>query len=306
MIDKFIANLVNQKIPMPNSWQESLQLKIDSTKQSEFDAIATQELTGYKLTDSLDRGYIKHTPMSNDYSSDTQYLLGMYLRALRDIKRINLMPFYNCVTSEKSEGAINVSYATVLNGYTYAIYIDTQISPKVYLRYSNNGERIGGCEYLTRKNANGKFIFICNRTDIKPELQEYLELVIESPNFQSVSVLEDISVDDYNNGKKSMYEDLIAQPVFENSLSGKIKYQNGSVKVLHQSELFPSLMKNHTRWSNKLIQCLLDVSINEDSPREIKQLLLNKFSGSSVSESARVNTPGVYDINDYTDKRLRV
>ena len=34
--------------------------------------------------------------MNSYYDSETHYHLGQYLRCLRDIKGIDLMPFYNC------------------------------------------------------------------------------------------------------------------------------------------------------------------------------------------------------------------
>jgi len=33
---------------------------------------------------------------SSYYDSDTHYRLGRYLRYIRDVYNINLMPFYNC------------------------------------------------------------------------------------------------------------------------------------------------------------------------------------------------------------------
>lgn len=79
---------------------------------------------------------------SNLYDSETHYYLGQYLRFIRDIKNINLMPYYNCFSGLSSDKLrIDKSYLetnnTIKDDYiTYIVNIDFNQEYTIY--YNSN------------------------------------------------------------------------------------------------------------------------------------------------------------------------
>ena len=70
--------------------------------------------------------------------------------------------------------------------------------------------------------------------------------------------------------------------------------------------LKPSVLFNYKRFSDKLIEVLLDTIITDKSNYKIKEKALQLYPAESISQAAKKYTPGIYDIDDYIDKRLRV
>lgn len=70
---------------------ESSESTTSNTDIAEFEIIDSYNF-GEKITDLTE----KYVSTYNYYDSDTHYYLGQYLRCIRDIYDIDLMPFYNC------------------------------------------------------------------------------------------------------------------------------------------------------------------------------------------------------------------
>ena len=291
MIKAYLNNLVNQRIPMPNSWMRSMGLGIENTKRIEFDSKVHSENTGYSMFDSLNRGYISHKPKMFEYSSETHYLLGMYLRALRDLKGINYLPFYNCVNKTEEIRHTRYSYAPIILGEKYSIFADSILPLKLSVRYSHNGQVLLS-RPLNRISTNRPIIFDSKEiTGVSENLLEYLELVLESTSNIEVSVLEGI------------YQGSGVAPIFEGTISAMRRYDESTAGKTNI--LIPKLSKEHDSYSSKLIQCLLGLSVSDQSNSEIRQELISAFgNASTVSDTVRKNTKGLYDIDGNSDRRL--
>lgn len=292
MIKDYISNLVNQKIPMPNSWQVNIGLEVQSSKQIEFDEKAISERTGYTFLDDLSRGYISHKPKAYSYSGDTHYLLGMYLRALKELKGLDYLPFYNCVTRVETKHLRQISYAPVMRGKVYSIFYDSMFPAIIDVRYSHTGASLLPAKKSISKPSDSAYNVKID-FDIDENLVEYVELVIETNKNIDVAVIE---------GEYHSYPSCL---IFDSGLTSRVQgviQGDGSTKTL--SKLFPKIGKTKENWSPKLIQCLLGISVSDTSDIEIKRDLLATFTGSTVEDAVKNNIRGFYDVNGYSDKRL--
>lgn len=315
----FLNNLVRERIPMPNSWQKSMGLSVQPFSQDEFDSIARAENTGYAFLDKLQRGYISHKQRTFEYSGDTQYLLGMYLRALKKMKGIDLMPFYNCVTETESSTNQKVFHAPIVVGEKYSIYCDSTLPIKLEAIYTNT-EIVLYSEQIRKCSSDRPFVFDSSALESASEYDEnsleYIELRLTTRGLTNLTVLE------------GEYTDGIPMPIVGETISAKALtygeseaalfprlakpfriefFQTNSENISETDARIPFTSYPTKYWSKKLISCLLGYTVTNESNQEIKQDFQSRFAnkGSTVEETVKINSPGLYDINGYTDSRLK-
>lgn len=157
---------------------------------------------------------------SSLYDSDTHYYLGQYLRTLRDLKDLDLMPYYNCfsgITSDKIRIADNwkiindnsnqdgfISYIVPIKyNIDYSIYFNSTVPFKIIPAYYDNYRALNIKTStsdvegnIVRSCSNEKpYIFkalnnITNTSSITSKVSEdYLVLIIQVPNTLSSNLV---------------------------------------------------------------------------------------------------------------------
>lgn len=310
--EAFITNLVCDKIPMINEWITSMKLEIEQNLQLEnyknTDASIkfNSGFSGYSLGENLNRGYLQHNPNSIEYSSETHYLLGMYLRALKQLKNLDALHLYNCVISSKQENTRHIYSAPIILNRVYSIYVSSILPIKVYLYNSALNEKLNIPEStINIKISNSAStlialtkdfetasqidtVFKVDDTTFNNNLEEFLELRIETPVELEVAVIE---------GNYSLSGSQIRVPV--NDTSSKV--------ILKNNSLYTGAF--YSKYSPKLIEFLLNTAVTEDSNSEIKKAALKLYPEKSISAAAKkylVEKKFKYDIDDFIDKRLPI
>lgn len=314
--EAFITNLVYDKIPMINEWITSMKLEIEKNLHLENfeykneNSESTQfksGFSGYSLGEELSRGYLQHRPNSIEYSSETHYLLGMYLRAVKQLKNLDAMHLYNCVTSSKQENTRYIYSAPIILNRVYSVYVSSMLPIKVYLYNSALNEKLADSEStINIKFSNNASTFIAYIEESEDEaakidtvfkiekkkfntnLEEFLELRIETPTELNVAVIE---------GDYSLSGSQIRVPV-DNS-SSKVIIKNNS---LYAGAFY-------SKYSPKLIEFLLNTAVTEDSNFEIKKTALSLYPEKSIAAAAKkylIEKNFKYDIDDFIDKRLPI
>lgn len=329
---------------MPNSWQKSLALEVLKTKQNEFaieeipvldgegNIIRKQDLftditaerTGYSFLDKLQRGYISHHSKSFEYTDDTQYLLGMFLRALKYHKNLDYLSVFNCVVREEIEKPRKKSYIPIVIGETYSLFIQATSYVFIVIQNSLTGDILKTIPF--EKKANNAFLI---RTDDLPtnekfnqNTEEYLQIVVDTE--QDVPVTALIGV----------YSTIPCAPIYNGTLSAKVPngesfgfsvanypslYQAyeiifNSKKISYNTDSSQTKnsegssveieIKKNTHFAEKLKGCMLGTSISNQSNKAIRRSVQLLFNGENVEEIIKRNTPGLFDINGNSDRRF--
>lgn len=329
MFEDYLQNLVKERIPMPNSWQKSMALEVLKTQQNEFLMEKTQitskvaERTGYTFLDKLERGYISHNSRSFEYTDDTQYLLGMFLRALKYHKDLDYLSVFNCITSEEIEAPRKRSYIPIVIGESYSIFVQATSYVKLTIENSLTNEVIKTIPF--EKSANKAFIVRTDDLQINENLLEYLRLVIDTE--QDINVTAVVGV----------YSTMPCLPVFPWSPIGSEEAvgKELSARVKNSSDLgfsvanYPSLyvsfeidanqrsdedfsndsvqaaqIQKRKRYASKFIGNILGTSVSDASNKSIRRSVQLLFDTSTVSEAVKRNTTGLYNINGISGKHF--
>lgn len=290
LAEYYITNLVSERIPMINEWAKMIGLQIHTTTQTEQSAIPASviaENSGYKMFDKIERAFLSHEVSSLSYSDETHYLLGMYLRALKEIDNLDYMHLYSCIQYSEVIGSKKLWHAPVIFGRTYSVKVNTYWPITVNLKYSNTGISLTGDLLLKTTGSNSSVILGSAGNVIDWEklerneiFDEFLELVITTRPEVQASVVEGS---------------------FANLTPGKMKSIDGYV-----CKTIPSVLCNYRRFSTKLVELLLETAITEDSNSAIKTRALQLYPADSIEEAARKYTNGIYDVDGFIDKRLIV
>lgn len=296
LAEYYITNLVSERIPMINEWAKMTGLQIHSstqTEQTSFVDSVISERSGYSMLDRLERAYLSHEVSSLEYSDETHYLLGMYLRALKELEGLDYMHLYNCVQYSEVIGSKRYWHVPIVYGRTYTLKANTYEPIEIDLKYSNKSDSLfENTKILSTSGSSTAIILgstgnaidwnLINRQQI---FDEFLELVvITRPNIQ-VAVVEGS---------------------FSNLIPGRVKVCIENCDFIEISKTVPSILCNYKRFSDKLIELLLDTAITEKSNDSIKEKALQLYPANSIKEAAKFYTIGTYDIDGYIDKRLIV
>lgn len=296
--EAFITNLVSQKIPMINEWLDSLYLELDKHTQSEVseNRQLKSERTGYSFFEDLTRGYIVHHPMSKEYSGDTQYLLGMYLRALKQLTGLDTLHLYNCITTEQEINQAYYHYSSVILGRVYSIYVNTYFPVTAYLRLSHTGEIISDKLNLSRSGAAEPLYLVPTLINI--------DTSAASLDIQQLRVLEEA---------KDKISNLVefVELVIETNLGVDVAViEIDQLSRMQEKDYIytrknPSVGAFYSRYSPKLIEVLTNVAVSEDSNYFIKREALRKYPAKSIADAAKIYLKNfTYDKDDILDKRL--
>lgn len=308
LTEAYLTSLVNQRIPMINEWLDSLGLEITGnleikSKRKEWIEDRGEDTnkvfySGYKTFDKLNRGYISHKQVSMEYSDETHYLLGHYLRALRDIKNLDYMHLYNCVMSKEIKNNEITWRIPIIKGRCYKVWINTILTARYSVRetLTLDKSKLSKEAYIRTFGVNNPIIFVTDNKNVVGDNiikidyeEENLEKIKNNPNYDEFYELDIITG---ANAAVSAIEMTMESD--EN-----IYFEKNPVA-------YPLISVTFERYSPKLIELLLNTGITDQSNYKIKETALNKYSSPSIKSLARNKTPGRYDIDDYVDKRIIV
>ena len=306
--EAFIANLVNQQIPMINEWLESMHLSINKHTQSEssLSRNISSEFSGYSLFDTLGRGYISHRPTSSKYSSDTHYLLGMYLRALKQLKGLDAMGLYNCVSSTSESGPDKCHLAVIISKRVYAIYANTPFNISLEIKYKKSSEILARTG-ITRLNPKSPVYVLPYFGDLSEEELLFIQNIPYKILPLKLGEVENYALQEFLECMLTTNLDVASAIIEVGSLSELLeKFKNGDFSNWTKS---PQVGAFYSKYSPKLVQFLTNTLISNDSNLEIKREALKKYPADSVAQAARKYLKEYnfyYDIDDFIDKRLPV
>lgn len=308
LTEAYLTSLVNQRIPMINEWLDSLGLEITGnleikSKRKEWiedrgEGTNKVFYSGYQTFDKLNRGYISHKQVSMEYSDETHYLLGHYLRALRDIKNLDYMHLYNCVMSKEMKNNEITWRIPIIKGRCYKVWINTILTARYFVRetLTLDKSKLSKEAYIRTFGVNNPIIFVTDNKNVVGDNiikidyeEENLEKIKNNPNYDEFYELDIITG---ANAAVSAIEMTMESD--EN-----IYFEKNPVA-------YPLISVTFERYSPKLIELLLNTGITDQSNYKIKETALNKYSSPSIKSLARNKTPGRYDIDDYVDKRIIV
>lgn len=182
--------------------------------------LTTKLITPYNVGEVYPNITFNYTATNTIYNSTTHYMLGKYLRYLRDFKGINLMHLYNCFSNDfitdveidangKLVSGVDTSdrYISTLVpvklGATYTIAINCDepynLHPLIYgpKGIVNTFTETFSNEFHNGSNYNRPFTYTVSTTDSSNisgvySNQRYLKLLIQLPahNKSSITVLE--------------------------------------------------------------------------------------------------------------------
>lgn len=323
LIIGFLNNLVRERIPMPNSWQKSMGLSVQPFSQDEYapagEITVVAENTGYAFLDKLQRGYISHKHRTFEYSGDTQYLLGMYLRALKKMTGMNLMPFYNCVNEIESKVNQAIFHAPIVAGEAYSIYCDTTFPITMEVVYTNTNSIIFK-KQIRSCSSNRPFVYdtsvIESMEGYDENSLEYLELRFTTRGITNLSVIEgtyaegiDMPIIGQTITAKSMTYTQIEAALFPRIAKPfRIEFfHTNSDNAISDGTKIPFTSYPTKYWSKKLLTCLLGHTVTNESNQEIKSDFQSRFTnkGATVEDTVKMNSTGLYDINGYSDNRVK-
>ena len=294
LFDKYLISVVDQRIPMPSDWQQSLNLKMVGASQVQ---LPTQKdgkdvtLHGYNFqqSDVLNRGYISNEVRTYDFKSsqDLRYLLQLYLRAIKDHTGKNYMSYFPISTTVSSSDSLLVTTtAPVILGQTYSFYARTHCPVKIEI-------------YLQ---------------DVIPE-------PIWSKTYNTVSSIQPIvlstqrdwlnfklswqtSPQDYSYAEEFAIFKIVADaPVV--ILPGKFpQLFPGGLSNPHKLNI-PSAAYSGALYSNKLIPSLLGINCPSDPPEELVQQILSRLREATLEQAIPKHTKGIYDIDENIGGRLQ-
>ena len=297
LFDKYLLACTNQRIPMPPEWQESLELSLTPVKQSKImDEAAQAEIMGYKFQqdDYLKRGFVNQQVKSLELDEKAKYLLQLYLRALKDHKGLDFLPYLQLGTQDfKSPHYITT--APVIEGREYSIYGNSgrEVTCQLYL----DGSEGILAEKVFDSLSTLKPRVISTQCVYTEEAQEFLMLKVIS--YSPVSIVEGTFPPLPSEVKEKDGERYLV-PVFR---ANTLQVVGGSVPCWPLR--LPSVAyKPFLDYADKLIPALLDMQVTEDSPTKLKELLANSLPGSTTEEQIKINTLGLYDVDQYIGGKL--
>lgn len=314
MIEGFLNNLISQRIPMVNSWSKNLGVEIDKNTRKEIKTTLKTEKSGYAFLSTINRGYISYKQKRLGLTSDSRYLLGMFLRALREIKGLNLMPFFDCVSETEIIPPERITKAPIVFGEKYSIFADSTMPVNIYLEYLNTDLESIKKQIYSGAISSRRPVRVDTRqipeATVPENLIEYVNLTVVSKPSVTVRILEGVyktmpvlPINDRGffsakdkRGISNLYPNLM-KPF---NIKTNIKTNLSSDKTNNLFEVLP--VQNI---STKLLEGLLDILITDDSLPEIRNFLLETygFSG-TIGEMAKNKTAGLYDVNEYADRRI--
>lgn len=308
LTEAYLTSLVNQRIPMINEWLDSLGLEITGnleikSKRKEWIEDKGEDTnkvfySGYQTFDKLNRGYISHKQVSMEYSDETHYLLGHYLRALRDIKNLDYMHLYNCVMSKEIKNNEITWRIPIIKGRCYKVWINTILTARYFVRetLTLDKSKLSKEDYIRTFGVNNPIIFVTDNKNVVGDNiikidyeEENLEKTENNPNYDEFYELDIITGTNAAVSAIEMTMESDEDTYFEKN-----------------PVAYPLISATFERYSPKLIELLLNTGITDQSNYKIKETALNRYSSPSIKSLARNKTPGRYDIDDYVDKRIIV
>lgn len=212
------------------------------------------------------------TSVYNYYDSDTHKHLGDYLRCVRDIFGVNMMPYYNCYCGQCLDGDVNGNdknkYKTYIvpikfnTSYTVAIECnrDMKCYPTMIGQYGQleQVELSNTCS-LQSQSFSSPFIFKTMSVDDRQIMFErYLNLAIQVPynhKFPPVVIEGDYTNLPYNERK---VHNMSQNDVFEQILNqNKLSIQEQDKTYMSKLSLLAIGHKKQYAFSNRLIENLL-------------------------------------------------
>lgn len=306
--ESFITNLVSQQIPMINEWLMSMHLSIDRHTQleSSVNRDISSEFSGYSLFDSLGRGYIYYKPSAEKYSSETHYLLGMYLRALKQLKNLDALGLYNCISSSSNSGPNKYHTASIISKRVYAIYANTLFDISLNFKYSTSDEILASTK-ITKINPKSPCYVLPYFGSLTEEESEFIQNIPfdilplnlgEIENYALQEFLECTLVTNLGVNAAVVEVGLLSELIEEFKIGDFSKWTKS-----------PQVGAFYSKYSPKLIQFLTDTLVSDESNTEIKKEALRKYPEKSIATAARKYLKEYnfyYDIDDFIDKRLPV
>ena len=261
----FIKNLVSTVyVPTVDVWNKNKPLIAGFTyitkdyivkANKNYDPVTYYDLPDKKVLDIYNKEYFTiikpyiegkfyrgltsiYTPNTSIYDSETHYYLGNYLRYVRDIHNINLMPYYNCwdgtmrdsirikhnISNDKDEiiedneninDGKKVLIVPIKFNTKYTLYIDSNSPIDIsYIYYdgvkrlnpANQPQIIGNPDiiHLPSSSFTNPYLFNgvnldSSKSDYSNVLQEYLVLLIQLPSIDTSSVF--VLEGDYKDNK---------------------------------------------------------------------------------------------------------
>lgn len=274
LFDKFLIATINQRIPMPKVWQQSLGLKLTDTKQMILSDGMELESTGYKFQqdDTIDRGFVTGRILYNQLTDKDYYQIALYLEALKEHQGKNFTAYFNSSTS-LFENNKYITTISVIAGEPYTVYCRTEL-PVKWKYYSSASQAIFG----------------------EGELGALYESLL-------------IDTNEYNTDDYQSEHEYFTLEVESHSAATIVK---GRFNIITEDNEFtkgktfkPSIL-NGDRYSDKLIPGLLDIQVTKESSTELRELLAKELSGEGdLEQKIAQNTQGAYDIDEFIGRNLR-
>lgn len=302
LFDRYLLACTNQRIPMPPEWQESLGLALSAVKQSKTMGGVEAEITGYKFQqdDVLQRGFVNQQVKSFELDEQAKYLLQLYLRALRDHKELDFLPYLQLgTTTYKFPDYVTV--APIVAGRKYSVYGNT-IRDVVWEIYLDGQEEAIYSSSVSSLSTLKPLIIDTSKISCPVQQEEFLMLRIISN--VKVAVVE--GVFNYLPTTKQK-EDKVTGEVIEErdtNLSAKtLRVEGGTTK--YWPVRLPSVAyKPELNYADKLIPALLDMQVTVDSPAKQCEILAEALRGKDTEEQIKLATTGLYDVDKYVGGKL--
>lgn len=294
LFDKYLISVVDQRIPMPSDWQESLKLKMVGASQVQLPAEEDGKditLHGYNFqqSDVLNRGYISNEVRTYDFKSsqDLRYLLQLYLRAIKDHTGKDYMSYFPISTTVSSSDSLLVTTtAPVILGQTYSFYAPTHYPVKIEI-------------YL--QDVIPEPIYTRTYNTLSPIEPIVLSTQRDWLNFK---LSWQASEQDYSYAEEFAIFKIVADtPVV--ILPGRFSplYVKG-VSNPHKLNI-PSAAYSGALYSNKLIPSLLGINCPSNPPEELVEQILTRLGETALEQAIPKHTKGIYDIDENIGGKLQ-
>lgn len=298
LFDKYLISVVDQRIPMPSDWQESLKLGMVQSSQVQLSDSTEREvdkqditLHGYNFqqSDVLNRGYISNEVRTYDFKSsqDLRYLLQLYLRAIKDHTGKNYMPYFPISTTVSSpDSLLFTTTAPVILGQTYSFYARSYypIKIEIYLQdvliepiYSKTYNTVSAIEPIVLSTKRDWLKFEPSQQDGKQDYS-YAE------EFAIFKIVADAPVVILPGTFSPLYVKGVSNPDKVN---------------------IPSAAYSGALYSDKLIPSLLGINCPSDPPEELVEQILSRLGGATLEQAIPDNTKGIYDIDENIGGKLQ-